>query len=129
MKTEIYNNLFSRLSELGAIRKDLSLGCKVWEIYTYIWSEHYEWMDAAGFLHDDISDDDEVKWHPPELSDCLNCVYNTISDDEFYSDSTPHCEWISRWEAEKIIDLWDLSKPYLHQQSDETGEKLFTLLK
>lgn len=117
MNQELYNKLFARMDELGAIRKDLSLGCNVWEDYIYVWSEHYDWMDAAGFLHDDCSDDDEVIWHPPVLSDCNGAIYTIEKKQK------------SNWSAVLYFaEKWDNSKPYLHQQSDELGEKLFELL-
>jgi len=87
MNQELYNKLFVRMDELGAIRKDLSLGCEietcecndwccgieewvigekywkcVWEKTSYIW---------AKFEINVMS----VKWHPPVLSDCINAIH------------------------------------------------------
>lgn len=50
----------------------------------------------------------------PILSDCLNC---------FTLDTYKEVEW-----AWCFVKKWDLSKPYLHQQSDELWNKLFELL-
>lgn len=128
MKTELYQKLFTRMDELGAIRKDLSLGCEIetcecndwccgieewvvgekywkctWEKTSYIW---------AKFEINVMS----VKWHPPVLSDCIYAIERIVSN--------------RHWHWEYLANVyWDFRKPYLHQQSDELGEKLFTLLK
>lgn len=126
MQVELYNKLFARMDELGAIRKDLSLGCEIetcecndwccgieewvvgekywkctWEKTSYIW---------AKFEINVMS----VKWHPPVLSDCIRWCESVF----------PWSRWYTMTQA-----MWDFRKPHLHQQSDELGEKLFTLLK
>ncbi len=129
METELYNKIFARMYELGAIRKDLSLGCEIetcecndwccwiedgvigqkywvciWEKTSYIW---------AKFPINILS----VKGHPPVLSDCIQWL----------------C-FVFKWEYDyefsvyELVSKWYYKKPYLHQQSDELGEKLLLLL-
>ena len=124
MNQELYNKLFARMDEVGAIRKDLSFGCKIHN------EEFWEWtfvMEATEIM----GDYEEHKgfalclehgfkfkisstiWHPPVLSDCIRWCESVF----------PWSRWYTMTQA-----MWDWRKPYLHQQSDELGEKLLKLL-
>ena len=125
MKTELYQKLFTRMDELGAIRNDITLWCEViadWckkimvsdpeydELITSNWSLQYNYYVKAQEDMDIAIE--EIIGHPPILSDCISAI------------KIGRKEWCIAQDT-----LWDTSNPYLHQQSDELGEKLFTLLK
>jgi hypothetical protein len=95
MKTELYNKIFQRLDELGAI----------YRTEVYLWPDSAPWADT----------------HSPVLSDVLNAM------DMMYG-IWANGKWNISY-VEETIRSWNLSKPYLKDQSDELGEKLYSLIK
>lgn len=136
MQAELYNKLFARLDELGAIRKDLTNWCEIkWSPCWYISKEKqsvifskdidYNEQDKCIYNNDGYREfnDCEIVWHPPVLSDCMLAI-KKILPTKWYWDSTIESEFIG---TDLEVD-WDYLKPYLPSQSDELWEKLFELL-
>jgi hypothetical protein len=92
METELYNKIFQRLDELGAIRKDLSFGFQVL-----------------------------IFKQPPILSDVLNALDMMYG---IWANGKGNISYV-----EEITRGWDLSKPYLKDQSNELGEILYSLIR
>lgn len=120
MKTELYQKLFTRMDELGVVRKDLTFGCKVKQ-WNYLWSGRKSYWKNAVWVNEDLwmvldnYSDNEIIWHPPVLSDCIYAIERIVSN--------------RHWHWEYLANVyWDFRKPYLNQQSDELGEKLLKLL-
>lgn len=131
MNSTLYQKLFDKLDSLSAIRKDLTLWCEIvtaecndwccwieeWLIGDKYWEcekeiTHYIWTRYDVHIID-------VKWHPPVYTDCIHWII--IAD---------HTDW--RYYKDNTFELlsdWNLSKPFLSEQSDELGEYLLTLLK
>lgn len=135
MNQELYNKLFARMDSLGAIRKDLSFGCEVsWLPTTHESStrfkmkidtiHHYDneslYREAFGYS-DEVLMKCEVVGHPPILSDCILWYEEALQRNPFEKNTV--------LDIDNLLREWELSKPYLHQQSDELWDKLFELLK
>ena len=111
------------MDELGAIRKDLSLGCEIEDFLKrkYICIDNKtcsnRWTSFS------ISWKEIIIWHPPILSDCMSALYARLQLFDTY-EQDQNCEKL----LESFPYNYDYSKPYLHQQLDELGEKLLSLL-
>lgn len=140
MNKELHDKIFARMDELGAIRKDLTFGCIILvdddlgnEMPNTIIDEFSGGRNPSKTFNPsnhtviitlewaEVVKEWIVEWqiigHLPVLSDCMNACWGHMSTDK-----------ASR-ARDTIAMLWDCSKPYLIDQSDELGEKLYSLIK
>lgn len=143
MKTELYNKIFERMDELGAVRKDLTFGCNVilkstgWTskkakviMYfdkTWAWKFVGNWdviltTNERNRRFKQSWEVSEIIGHPPVLSDCIKIASIWDYTKDIYDNDwvMVECNW---W-----FEKWDCSKPYLLDQSDELWEKILSLI-
>ena len=119
MKQELYQNIFDKLSELNCIRKDLSPGCHfTYEVEWYttrngiIWEYWHYYNNGWDLVFNTWIDwFEEIKeykiiGHIPILSDCLNWIYK------------------SKDKQSKTNIIWDYTKPFLINQSDDLWDSI-----
>lgn len=140
MNKELYQKLFTRMNELGAIRKDLSFGCEMKVISTWwttrIWKlfEYYEetwyikcissswWILTTNDRNRRFKQSweiEEIIWHPPLLQDALWAVCKVWLDAQG--------DKYDGFDLLPICKLWD-DKIHLEDQSDELWKALLWLL-
>jgi hypothetical protein len=124
------------MEELNAIRKDLSFGCEVsWyptsheSTTPYIiridWTRYYE-NGALNQFEDEILYNAEIIWHPPVLSDVIKWLEINNQSDLYTS---AYDDWMFTGYIEETMKMWNLSEPYLKDQSDELWKYLLSSLR
>ena len=128
MDKQLYDKIFVRMDELGAIRKDLSF---VWELISNNWNPatyiklRPNPINRSKDMHDlhytngtsamAYIEDYEIIGHPPVLSDCIIGYKMSVMA-------------ISQKKLLEFVRMWN-GKSYLIEQSDELGEKFYSLIK
>lgn len=121
------------MDELGAIRKDLAFGCLVnypknpyYPYKTFIYFERgrnyiLDVTNADWDYEEDVNEF-EVIGHPPVLSDLIEAIHKAIWEHIVTNDTAQEVFF-------SLFALFDFTKPYLKDQSDELWEKLWELIK
>ncbi len=139
MNTSLYQKLFARMDELGAIRKDLTFGCEIIISEADYWrgtfydeypnnfpvtitgkGKNIEWKEIIFFTGwvNGLIEQEKIKkilWHNPVFSDAF-LAFTLSKNGNFVG-----FEML-------VMFKWNYAKPFLKDQSDELWTSLLNLL-